>query len=81
LFGSASIVLAGTASNAATNFLKNMGYAQANKIMKEAYKNPELMKILLSRNITEGQLNKLNSGQFQTGRTLYRGLMGLTEEE
>ena len=81
LFGSASIVLAGTASNAATNFLKNMGYAQANKIMKEAYKNPELMKILLSRNITEAQLKKLNSGQFQTGRTLYRGLMGLTEEE
>jgi len=81
LFGSASIVLAGTASNAATSFLKNMGYAQANNIMKEAYKNPELMKILLSRNITEAQLNKLNSGQFQTGRTLYRGLVGLTEEE
>ena len=81
LFGSASIVLAGTASNAATAFLKNMGYAQANKIMKEAYKNPELMKILLSRDITEAQLKKLNSGQFQTGRTLYRGLVGLTEEE
>lgn len=81
LFGSASIVLAGTASNSATAFLKNMGYAQANKIMKEAYKNPELMKILLSRDITEAQLKKLNSGQFQTGRTLYRGLMGLTQEE
>jgi hypothetical protein len=58
-----------------------MGYAQANKIMKEAYKNPELMKILLSRDITEAQLKKLNSGQFQTGRTLYRGLVGLTQEE
>jgi hypothetical protein len=81
LFGSASIVLAGTASNAATAFLKNMGYAQANKIMKEAYKNPELMKILLSKDITEAQLKKLNSGQFQTGRTLYRGLVGLTQEE
>lgn len=81
LFGSESIVLAGTASNSATAFLKNMGYAQANKIMKEAYKNPELMKILLSRDITEAQLKKLNSGQFQTGRTLYRGLVGLTEEE
>jgi len=81
LFGSASIVLAGTASNSATAFLKNMGYAQANKIMKEAYKNPELMKILLSRDITEAQLKKLNSGQFQTGRALYRGLVGLTQEE
>ena len=80
LFGSSSIVLAGTASNAATSFIRNMGYAQANAIMKEAYKNPELMKILLSRNITDTQLKKLNSGQFQTGRTLYRGLMGLTAE-
>jgi len=81
IFGSSSIVLAGATSKTAETIVKNLTYGNASKIMMEAYKNPELMKILLSRDITEAQLKKLNSGQFQTGRTLYRGLVGLTQEE
>lgn len=81
VFGSSSIVLAGTASNLATKSLQKLGYAQADKILKEAYKNPELMKILLSRNITQTQLKELNSGKYVVGRTLYKTLTGEAAEE
>lgn len=81
LFGSSSIVLAGTASNIATQSLQKIGYAQADKILKEAYKNPELMKILLSRNITQTNLKELNSGKYVVGRTLYKILTGEATEE
>jgi hypothetical protein len=81
LFGSQSIVLAGATSKTAEAILKNLTYGNASKIMTEAYKNPELMKILLSNNISKGQLNKLNSDQFQTGRSLYRALVGETLAE
>lgn len=83
LFGTQSIVLAGATSKTAEAVVRNLTYGNASKIMMEAYKNPELMKILLSNNISKGQLNKLNSDQFQTGRSLYRALVGenLAEEE
>jgi hypothetical protein len=81
LFGSSSIVLAGTASNQATQALQRLGYAQADKVLKEAYRNPELMKILLSRNITQTQLKELNSGKYVVGRTLYKILTGEAVEE
>lgn len=81
LFGSSSIVLAGTASNIATQSLQKLGYAQSDKILKEAYRNPELMKILLSPNITKNQLTALNSGKYVVGRTLYKTLTGEATEE
>ena len=81
LFGSSSIVLSGTASNLATQSLQKLGYAKADKILKEAYKNPDLMKILLSRNITQTNLKELNSGKYVVGRTLYKILTGEVTEE
>jgi len=74
LFGSSSIVLAGTASNAATKALQNLGVEASSKILKEAYKNPELMKVLLSEDITRNQLQLLQSGKFKTGRIIYNAL-------
>jgi len=74
LFGSSSIVLAGTASNAATKALQNLGVEASSKILKEAYKNPELMKVLLSKDITRNQLQLLQSGKFKTGRIIYNAL-------
>lgn len=81
LFGSSSIVLSGAASNLATKSLQRLGYAEADAILKEAYRNPELMKILLSRNITQTQLNKLDSGAYVTGKTLFKSLTGEMNEE
>tara|TARA_R110000765_G_scaffold355618_1_gene445812 strand:+ start:997 stop:3942 length:2946 start_codon:yes stop_codon:yes gene_type:complete len=81
VFGSSSIVLAGTASNLATKGLQAMSLGQTDKIMKEAYRNPELMKILLSRNITPTQLQQLNSGAFITGRSLYKAITGEINEQ
>jgi hypothetical protein len=82
VFGSSSIVLAGTASNLATKGLEALSMGATSKIMAEAYRNPELMKILLSRNVTPTQLSALQDGSYQTGRTLYKALTGqLTEEE
>lgn len=74
LAGSSSIVLAGTASNAATKAIQNLGVEASSKVLKEAYKNPELMKVLLSKDITRNQLQLLQSGRFKTGRIIYNAL-------
>jgi len=74
LAGSSSIVLAGTASNAATKAIQNLGVEASSKVLKEAYKNPELMKILLSKDITRNQLQLLKSGKFKTGRIIFNAL-------
>ena len=81
LFGSSSIMIAGTASNFATKGLQNMGHSVANKILQDAMKNPELMKILLSENPTRTQLEALKSGKFQTGRLLYKTLVEKLPDE
>ncbi len=76
LFGSQSIVLAGASSKVAESFVQNLTFGQTNAILKEAYKNPELMKILLSREITDAQLQMLKSKKFKTGQIIFRGLVG-----
>jgi len=81
LFGSSSIMLAGTASNFATKGLQNMGHSVANKILQDAMRNPELMKVLLSENPTRTQLESLRSGKFQTGRLLYKTLVEKLPDE
>ena len=50
--------------------------------MKEAFKNEELMKILLSNNITQKQLQALQDpNKIRTGRVLFNALMEKTTEE
>ena len=72
--GSQSIVLANTASNAATRAVNSLSQDVAESIVKESLRNDELMKILLSPNITDNQLKMLNSDRFQTGRVLFKAL-------
>lgn len=72
--GSQSIVLANSASNIAAKAVRGLTDDVANNILKEAYKNEELMKILLTENITPSQLSVLNSNKFQSGRTLFKAL-------
>lgn len=72
--GSQSIVLANTASNAATRAVNSLSQDVAESIVKESLRNDELMKILLSPNITDKQLKMLNSDRFQTGRVLFKAL-------
>ena len=38
-------------------------------------RNPELMKILLTKNPTRLQIESLNSSKFKTGRLLYKALI------
>jgi hypothetical protein len=81
LAGSQSIVLANSASNIATKAVRGLTDDVANDVLKEAYKNEELMKILLSENITNSQLAVLNSNKFQSGRTLFKALTeGISQE-
>lgn len=75
LFGSSSIMIAGSASNFATKSLQNMGHSVSNKILQDAMRNPELMKILLTKNPTRLQIESLNSSKFKTGRLLYKALI------
>ena len=79
--GSQSIVLANTASNFATKAIQSMSHDVANNIIKEGLKNEELMKILLTDNITTNQLKMLNSNKFQTGRTLFKAITEAGVEE
>lgn len=82
LAGSQSIVLANSASNAATKAVRSLTDDVANDILKEAYKNEELMKILLTENITPSQLSVLNSNKFQSGRVLFKALTeGISQDE
>lgn len=81
LFGSSSIMIAGTASNFATKGLQNMGHSVSNKILQEAMIKPELMKILLSENPTRSQIEALRSGKFQTGRILYKAIVEKLPDE
>ena len=79
--GSQSIVLANTASNAATRAVNSLSQDVAESIVKEGLRNDELMKILLSPDITTKQLSMLNSDRFQTGRMLFKALTEIGRDE
>tara|TARA_R110001606_G_C15390355_1_gene651469 strand:+ start:1316 stop:4231 length:2916 start_codon:yes stop_codon:yes gene_type:complete len=79
--GSQSIVLANTASNAATRAVNSLSQDVAESIVKEGLRNDELMKILLSPDITTKQLSMLNSDRFQTGRMLFKALTEIRRDE
>jgi hypothetical protein len=81
LAGSQSIVLANSASNMATKAVRSLTDDIANDVLKEAYKNEELMKILLTENITNSQLALLNSNKFQSVRALAKALATRDIEE
>tara|TARA_R110000823_G_C15943516_1_gene500709 strand:- start:41 stop:2974 length:2934 start_codon:yes stop_codon:yes gene_type:complete len=79
--GSQSIVLANTASNIATRAVKSLSEDVANNIIREALKNEELMKILLTDNITTKQLQMLNGDRFKSGRIIFKALTEVTRDE
>ena len=73
--GSQSIVLSGVVSRGATEGVRKLSIDQTKAIMKEAFKNEELMKILLSNNITQKQLQALQtSNNFRYGRVIFNAL-------
>lgn len=80
--GSQSIVLSGVVSRGATEGVRRLSIDQTKAIMKEAFKNEELMKILLSNNITQKQLQALQDpNKIRTGRVLFNAIMEKTTEE
>jgi len=82
LMGSQSIVLSGAVSRGATEGVRRLSVDQSKAIMKEAFKNEELMKILLSNNITQKQLQALQDpNKVRTGRVLFNAVMERTTEE
>lgn len=81
IFGASSLVVGGTASNFVTKKIQNANQGVANAIIIDGLKNPELMKILLSPEITETQIAALRAGKFATGRTLFKLLSEKTEDE
>jgi hypothetical protein len=82
LMGSQSIVLSGAVSRGATAGVRRLSVDQSKAIMKEAFKNEELMKILLSNNITQKQLQALqNPNKIRTGRVLFNAVMERTTGE
>ena len=79
--GSNSIVLAGAASRGASTGLRRMTTTNADQVLKEAYRNPELMKILLSDNITQQHLIELGKvNKFRTGRVILNAITEKTIE-
>lgn len=82
LMGSQSIVLSGAVSRGATEGVRRLSVDQSKAIMKEAFKNEELMKILLSNNITQKQLQALQDpNKVRTGRVLFNAVMERTTGE
>ena len=81
IFGASSLVVGGTASNFVTKKIQNANQGVANAIIIDALKNPELMKILLSPEITQTQIAALRAGKFATGRVLFKLLSEKTEDE
>lgn len=81
IFGASSLVVGGTASNFVTKKIQNANQGVANAIIIDGLKNPELMKILLSPEITETQIAALRAGKFATGRVLFKLLSEKTEDE
>ena len=80
--GSQSIVLSGAVSRGATEGVRRLSVDQSKSIMKEAFKNEELMKILLSNNITQKQLQALQDpNKIRTGRVLFNAVMERTTGE
>jgi hypothetical protein len=75
IMGSQSIVLSGAVSRGATEGVRRLSVDQTKAIMKEAFRNEELMKILLSNNITQKQLQALqNPSKIRTGRVLFNAI-------
>ena len=73
--GSQSIVLSGVVSKGATEGVRRLSVDQTKAVMKEAFKNEELMKILLSPNITQKHLEALqNPNRIRTGRILFNAV-------
>tara|TARA_R110000787_G_scaffold274732_1_gene382821 strand:+ start:1065 stop:3971 length:2907 start_codon:yes stop_codon:yes gene_type:complete len=80
--GSQSIVLSGVVSRGATEGVKRLSVDQTKAILKEAFKNEELMKILLSNNITQKQLQALQDpSKIRTGRVLFNAIVEKTTGE
>ena len=80
--GSQSIVLSGVVSKGATAGVQKLSVDQTKAIMKEAFKNEELMKILLSNNITQKQLQALQDpSKIRTGRILFNAITEKTTSE
>lgn len=82
IMGSQSIVLSGAVSRGATEGVRRLSVDQTKAIMKEAFKNEELMKILLSNNITQKQLQALQDpNKIRTGRVVFNALTEKTTGE